>query len=143
MEKVSIIDIQGVQWAVKDQEATERINKLEEKTNIKKTRLWEESSSYFELVEISGIKYYNAFFQDAPYISEIGETIFTIPNVGQVLAANRAIVSGDKDGNSGRVPVSIEINSDGTIKAFAIFENQFFGKHTPIRLYGNIFQMVN
>lgn len=143
MEKVSIIDIQGVQWAVKDQEATERINKLEEKTNIKKTRLWEESSSYFELVEISGIKYYNAFFQGTSYISEIGETIFTIPNVGQVQAANRAIVSGDKDGTSGRVPVSIEINSDGTIKAFAIFENQFFGKHTPIRLYGNIFQMVN
>lgn len=143
MEKVSIIDIQGVQWEIKDQEAAERLNKLEEKTNIKKTRLWEGPGSFFELVEISGVKYYNALFQGTPYINTIGETLFTIPNVGQVRAANRAIVSGDKDNNSGRVPVSIEINSDGTIKAFAMFENQFSGNHTPIRLYGNIFQMVN
>ena len=143
MEKVSVIDIQGVQWAIKDQETTERIDKLEEKTNIKKTRFWERSGSYFELVEISGVKYYNVFFQGTPYISEIGETLFTIPSVGQVQAANRAIVSGDKDNGGGRVPVSIEISSDGTVKAFAMFENQFFGKHTPIGLYGQIFQMVN
>lgn len=143
MEKVSIIDIQGVQWAIKDQEATERIVKLEEKTNIKKTRLWENGDSYFELVEISGVKYYNVSFQGTPYIRKIGELIFTIPKVGQVQIANRAIVLGDIEDGSGRVPVTININEDGTINAFAMFENQISGEHKGIRLYGNIFLMVN
>lgn len=143
MEKASIIDIQGVQWAIKDQEATERIDRLEEKTNIKRTKLWSAPGSYFELVEINDIKYYNAFFQGTPYVDEIGQAIFKIPNVGQVQAANRAIISGDKTDNTGRVPVSIEINSDGVVKAFAMFDNQFFGIHPEIALYGQIFQMVN
>lgn len=143
MEKVLVIDIQGEQWAIKDQEATERLNKLEEKLNIKRTKLWKAPGSYFELVEINGIKYYNAFFQGSPYIDEIGQTIFTIPNIGQVQSVNRVIVSGDKTDNTGRVPVSIEINSDGSVKAFAIFENQFNGIHKEITLYGQIFQMVN
>lgn len=143
MEKASIIDIQGVQWAIKDQDATVRLDKLEEKTNIKKTKLWSAPGSYLQLVEISGVKYYNAFFQGTPYIDAIGQTIFKIPNVGQVQGANRAIISGDKTDNTGRVPVSIEINSDGTVKAFAMFDNQFFGTHPEIALYGQIFQMVN
>ena len=143
MEKVSMIDIQGIQWQIKDQEATERLDKLETKTNIKKTRLWESGNSYFELVEINDVKYYNAFFQGTPYIDKIGQIIFKIPNIGQVQTANRAIVSGDKTDNTGRIPVSIEIGSDGTVKAFAIFDNQFFGTHPEIALYGQIFQMVN
>lgn len=143
MEKVSIIDIQGVQWAVKDQEAAGRIDKLEEKTNIKKTRLWENGNSYFELVEISGVKYYNISFQGDLYISKIGEIIFTIKNVGQVQIANRAIILGDITDGSGRVPVTININKDGTVNAFAMFVNKISGEHTKIRLYGDIFQMVN
>ena len=143
MGKISIIDIQGEQWAIKDQDATERIDRLEEKTNIKRTELWSAPGSYFELVEINGVKYYNAFFQGAPYIDAIGQSIFKIPNVGQVQAANRAIVSGDKTDNTGRVPVLLEINSDGTVKAFAMFDNQFLGTHPEIALYGQIFQMVN
>lgn len=143
MEKVSIIDIQGVQWTIKDQEATERIDKLEEKTNIKRTKLWSAPGSYFDLVEINDVKYYNAFFQGTPYIDAIGQTIFKIPNVGQVQAVNRVIVSGDKTDNTGRVPVSLEINSNGIVKAFAMFDNQFSGTHPEIALYGQIFQMVN
>lgn len=143
MEKVSIIDIQGVQWAVKDQEATERLNKLEEKTNIKKTRLWENGDSYFELVEISGVKYYNAFFQRNPYVSEMGETLFTIQKAGQVQGENRAIISGDKMDNTGSIPVEIVIRSDGIVKAFPIFEYQFSLKDIGIFLYGQFFQMVN
>lgn len=36
MEKVSIIDIQGVQWAIKDQEAIDNINALKEQLTPKK-----------------------------------------------------------------------------------------------------------
>lgn len=143
MEKVTTIDIQGVQWAIQDQEATERLDKLEEKTTMKKTRLWENGNSFFELVEISGVKYYNISFQGDLYIRKIGELIFTIPKVEQVQIANRAIVLGDIDDYQGRVPVTININKDGTVNAFAMFENQISGEHTGIRLYGDIFQMVN
>lgn len=143
MEKVSIIDIQGEQWAIKDQEATERIDKLEEKTNVKKTLLWENPGSFFELVEINGIKYYNAIFEGVPFVSEFGETIFTIPNVGQIQQINRAVVVANKVDKSGRVPVSIDIHADGTVKAYAIFNDMFSGKHPDIRIYGQIFQMVN
>lgn len=37
MEKASIIDIQGVQWAIKDQEATDNINAIKEQLTPKKT----------------------------------------------------------------------------------------------------------
>lgn len=143
MEKISIIDIQGVQWAIKDQDATVRIDKLEEKTNVKKTRLWEGPGSYFELVEISGVKYYNVFFQGTPYISEIGETIFTIPNVGQVQDYNRIMVSGDRTDYKGRVPVILEISKEGVVKAFHIIENQISGSYPEINLFGQAFVMVN
>lgn len=143
MEKVSVIDIQGEQWAIKDQEATERLNKLEEKTNIKKTLLWENPGSFFELVEINGVKYYNAIFEGVPFVREFGQTIFTIQNVGQIYPINRAIVMAEKVDKSGRVPVSIDIYADGTVKAYAIFNDMFNGKHTDIRIYGQIFQMVN
>lgn len=36
MEKVSIIDIQGVQWAIKDQEATDNINAIKDQLTPKK-----------------------------------------------------------------------------------------------------------
>lgn len=36
MEKVSVIDIQGEQWAIKDQEATENINTIKEQLTPKK-----------------------------------------------------------------------------------------------------------
>lgn len=36
MEKASIIDIQGVQWAIKDQEATDNINAIKEQLTPKK-----------------------------------------------------------------------------------------------------------
>lgn len=143
MEKVSIIDIQGEQWAIKDQEATERLNKLEEKTNIKKTRLWSAPGSYFELVEINGIKFYNVFFQGTPYIDKIGEMIFKIPNVGQVQDYNRIIVSGDRTDYAGRVPVILEISKEGIVKAFHIIENQISGAYPEIQLFGQAFQMVN
>lgn len=143
MEKVSIIDIQGVQWAVKDQEATERLNKLEEKTNIKKTRLWEGPGSYIELVEINGVKYYNVFFQGTPYVSEIGEILFIIPSVGQVQDYNRIMVSGDRIDHKGRVPVILEISKEGVVKAFPIIENQISGSYNAIDLYGQAFVMVN
>ena len=138
-----MIDIQGVQWLIKDQEATERIGKLEEKTNIKKTRLWERPGSYFELVEINGVKYYNAFFQGTPYINKIGETIFTIPNVGQVQDYNRIMVSGDRTDYKGRVPVILEISKEGVVKAFHVIENQISGSYPEINLFGQAFVMVN
>lgn len=37
MEKVLMIDIQGEQWAIKDQEATENINAIKEQLTPKKT----------------------------------------------------------------------------------------------------------
>lgn len=138
-----MLDIQGVQWAIKDQEATVRIDKLEEKTNIKKTRLWERSGSYFELVEISGVKYYNAFFQGTPYISKIGEIIFTFPNVGQVQDYNRIMVSGDRTDYKGRVPIILEISKEGVVKAFHIIENQISGSYHEVNLFGQAFVMVN
>lgn len=36
MEKASIIDIQGVQWAIKDQEATDNINAIKDRLTPKK-----------------------------------------------------------------------------------------------------------
>lgn len=36
MEKASIIDIQGVQWAIKDQEATDNINAIKDQLTPKK-----------------------------------------------------------------------------------------------------------
>lgn len=36
MEKASVIDIQGVQWAIKDQEATDNINVIKEQLTPKK-----------------------------------------------------------------------------------------------------------
>lgn len=143
MEKVAIIDIQGEQWAIKDQEATERLDKLETKTTMKKTRLWEKKSSYIELVEINDMKFYNVFFEYSQIVDTIGQTIFTIPIIGQKNIVNRILITGDKTNNEGRVPLIIEINKDGTVRAYAIFDNIKYGKHEELRLYGQAFQLVD
>lgn len=143
MEKASIIDIQGVQWAIKDQEATERLDKLETKTNIKKTRLWESNNSYFELIEINDIKYYNAFFEAEPKVSEIGQVLFNIPPVGQTKDFNRAIISANKVDRSGRLSVIIEITKTGYVKAIAIFDDKISGVHPEIILYGQFCIMMD
>lgn len=143
MEKVSIIDIQGEQWAITDQETNERLDKLETKTNIKKTRLWESGNSYFELIEINDIKYYNAFFEAEPKVSKIGQTLFNIPPVGQTKEFNRAIISANKVDGSGRLPVIIEITRTGYVKAIAIFDDKISGVHPEIILYGQFYIMMD
>lgn len=142
MADVKIIDIDGEQWNMKDEVAQKRINELETKTNVKRTSLWRESDSFFELIEINGLKYFNGYFQKAFEIETIGQFIFNFEPIKGMTKVNRGFVMGYKMDGTGRCPTVLSVGTDGAVNAFAVLDDVGQGTHPPITLYGQFFQLV-
>ena len=142
MADVKIIDIDSEQWNIKDEVAQKRINELETKTNVKRTILWREGDSFFELIEINGLKYFNGYFQRVFEVKTIGQVIFNFEPIEGMTNVNRGFISGDKIDNTGRCPVILSIGPDGIVSVYAIFNDVGQGTHPPITLYGQFFQLV-
>lgn len=143
MEKVSIIDIQGEQWQIKDDEAREKIDKLETETTIKRTKLWQQGNSYIEMVEYNGLVFYNGEFRDNIKITSIGEIMFTITPGKQKNEIVQVFLGADKTDNTGRVTVVLNINKNGKVQVYPIVENAYSGTYTECSIFGNFFQLVN
>lgn len=142
MEIVNTLDIDGSQWELQDVEARNKIAVLEAKTNVKRTSLWREGVSFFELIEIDGLKYFNGYFQSVFEVKTIGQVLFNFEPIEGMALVNRGFITGDKIDGSGRCPVVLSIGPDGIVSAYAIFNDIGQGAHPPISLYGQFFQLV-
>ena len=142
MADVKIVDIDGEQWNIKDGVAQKRINELETKTNVKRTSLWKDGVSFFEVIEINGLKYFNGYFQSVFEVRTIGQVIFNFEPIEGMSNVNRGFITGDKIDRTGRCPVILSIGTDGVVSAYAIFNDVMQGTHPPVTLFGQFFQLV-
>ena len=55
----------------------------------------------------------------------------------------RGSVTGDISSNTGRYPVNVDINPDGTIKLYPIFPSQYSGSCTAMYIFGDVYYYVN
>lgn len=143
MDRVSQIDIQGFKWQMEDENARERINKLETETAVKRTELWRLENSYIEMVEYDGLVFYNGSFKDNIKASSIGEKILTITPGKQKNEIVQVFLAGDIADFTGRISVVLNINKNGNVNAYPITENVYSGKYKEYILFGNFFQLVN
>ena len=143
MDKVSTIEIQDVLWEIEDENARERINKLETETAVKRTELWRLGNSYIEMVEYDGLVFYNGSFKDNIKVSSIGEKILTITPGKQKNEIVQVFLAGDIADFTGRISVILNISKNGNINAYPITENAYSGKYKEYILFGNFFQLVN
>lgn len=143
MDKVSTIEIQGIQWEIEDENAHERINKLETETTIKRTELWRRGISFIEMVEYNGLVFYNGSFKDNIKVSFMGETILTMTPGKQKNETVQVILAGDVADFTGRVPVVLNIFKNGNVEAYIITENAYSGTYKECILFGDFFQLVN
>lgn len=143
MDKASIIEIQGVQWEIEDENARERINKLETGTTVKRTELWRLGNSYIEMVEYNGLVFYNGSFKDDIKISSMGEAILTMTPGKQKNEIVQIILAGDITDFTGRLPIVLNIHKNGRVNAYLILENAYSGTYKECTLFGDFFQLVN
>lgn len=143
MDKVSTIEIQGIQWEIEDGNARERINKLETETAVKRTELWRLGNSYIEMVEYDGLVFYNGSFKDNIKVSSMGEKILTITPGKQKNETVQVFLAGDIADFTGRIPVVLNISKNGNVTAYLITENAYSGTYKECILFGDFFQLVN
>ena len=143
MANAAKIDIQGVQWELKDQNARDKIAALEEKTTIKITKKIDEEAIKMNLIEINGEIFIQLHIQLYIWNGKIGETIGKFTNdfgIGHIVRATAAI---DPMDFSGRVTGGIDIRSDGTIKLYPHIENQWSGTWKESKVFCDAFIKVN
>lgn len=139
MADVKKIDIDGVQWDIKDQEARDRLVKLEAKTIISEEVLAQNGKSYISLVTIDGIRFFSIHFEGNITVSSIGDTVLRFTPISDFDSVVRGFVGLDKNDGSGRIPANIDVNFLGTVRVFPIIENQYNGKISPSTLFGDCF----
>jgi len=142
MADVKIVDIDGEQWNMKDQEARTKIAVLEEKTTTKVTNKINQSNFKMDLVEINDEKFLQLHFTGFPWSGTIGEIIATFVQDFGLDTIVRCLVALDFSDNSGRISGGLDILEDGTIHVYPHTENQFSGSIKPCVIYGDAFIRV-
>lgn len=142
MADVTKIDIDGVQWDIKDQNARNKIAALEEKTTIKITKKIDEETIKMYLVEINGEKFVQLHIQKYIWNGVIGGIIASFTNdfgIGHII---RAIAALDPSDFSGRITGGLDIRSDGTIKLYPHIESQWSGTYKECKVFCDAFIKV-
>ena len=139
MEVVNTLDIDGTQWEIRDGEARKKIATIEEKTTIKITKKIDEATIKMNLVEINGEKFIQLHLSGHYWSGIIGETIANFTNDFNLTGIVRSIIDVDFSDRTGRCAADIDINTDGTIKLYPQFINQYSGSYKLGNLYGDAF----
>lgn len=142
MADVKIVDIDNVQWNIKDQEARNKIATLEEKTTVKVTKKIDETDIKMNLIEINGEKFLQLHFNGLRWSGIIGETVATFVQDFNLQDTIRCLVSMDFTDYSGRYVANVDIRFDGQIKIYPTLPNQITGTYKASRLYGDAFIRV-
>ena len=142
MADVKIIDIDNVQWNMKDQEARNRIVTLETKTTITEEVLEQNGESFISLVTINDKKFFHLHFNGNIQVSNIGQIIFQQGKIQGMTQIARGFLTLDKTDSSGRLPADIDINPNGNTYIYPIITDKYTGSITPCRIYGDVFTKI-
>lgn len=142
MQDVKIIDIDNVQWNIKDQEARNGITDLGKKTTVKITNKSNTNKIVINLVEINGEKFLQLHINGLEWSGIIGETVATFVQDFGLVNIIRCMISVDFIDGSGRFAVNVDIREEGEIRVYPITPNQMSGTYKAAKLYGDAFIRV-
>lgn len=143
MQDVKIVDIDNVQWNMKDQEARNKIAALEEKTTVKITNKSNTDKIVINLVEINGEKFLQLHIGGLRWSGLIGETIATFVQDFGLTSVIRCLIGMDFEDGSGRYIAGLDIQEDGQIKIYPSTPDKMTGTYKAARLYGDAFIKVS
>ena len=142
MADVKIVDIDGSQWAMKDQVARDKIATLEEKTTVKITKKINEEKIKMNLVEINDEKFIQLHIDGLIWSGTIGETIASFVQDFGLNRVIRCLTGMDFTDGSGRYIAGLDIQQDGQIKIYPSTPNQVVGFYKEARCHGDAFIRV-
>lgn len=142
MQEVKIVDIDNVQWNIKDQEARNKIANLETKTTIKEEVLAQDGESFISVITINDKKFIHLHFNGNIQVSSIGQTIFQQGQIQGMTKTLRGFLTLDKTDNTGRLPADIDVSTNGNTYIYPIIPDKYTGSIAPCRIYGDIFTMI-
>ena len=142
MQDVKIVDIDNVQWNIKDQEARNKITELEEKTTVKVTKKIDQEKFKMNLVEINNDKFLQLHLTGLEWSGVIGETIATFVQDFNLPIVIRCIIGMDFVDGTGRYIAGLDIQQNGEIKIYPSDKNQMIGTFKAGKLYGDAFIRV-
>lgn len=143
MADVSKIDIDGIQWDIKDQNARDRIAKLEEKVIVKITKKINETNIKMNLVEINDEKFIQLYISELPWDGIGGSTVAQFTNdFGLIRTIRGSVVTYDSVLRE-RLACGIDIRSDGSIRLQPCIKIDSTEKYENSKIFGDIFIKVN
>lgn len=142
MADAKIVDIKGVQWELKDEVARNKITNLEQKTIVKITSKVNEEKVKVNLVEINNEKFLQIHFEFFHWSGSGGEVIAHFENDFNLNKPIRFIVNLDLTDFSRRMPMMIDILSNGDMRAHPIYEGSFTTKRNEGWILGDAFLRV-
>ena len=142
MADVRIVDIDGSQWAMKDQEARNKIAELETKTTIKKTVLYNTNKLNITVLEINEEKFLQAHFDGIGWNGIIGGELMVLPGSIGNTTVLRGIVHISPTSQGGRMLANIDFGTEGQINVYPILQDKSTGTLSPASIYGDIFLKI-
>ena len=142
MANAAKIDIQGVQWELKDQNARDRIATLEEKTTVKVTVKINEKNVKLNLVEINNEKFLQLHCDGLNWSGTIGETVANFIQDFNMNTVLRCSVGLDFSDSSGRGSGGLDIEPSGQIKIYPHNTNSMTGFYKACKIYSDAFIKV-
>lgn len=143
MADVKKIDIDGVQWDVKDQEARTNLATLETKTTVTEKILAQRGTSYVSLVTINNKKFVHFRFRGDIIISKIGQNILNVGVIEGLMETISVIADLTRVDRGGRYPAVVDLTANGEVKVYPIMPNQIDGGINNCVLYGDCFTMIS
>lgn len=139
MADAKIVNIKGVQWELKDEVARGKITSLEQKTIVKVTKKIDTETIKMNLVEINDEKFIQLTIDAQQWNGNIGQVIGNFVNDFGLDRVHRCVMGVDYNDKSGRRGVGIDVNMDGTIRAYIYDGNSMSGYVKPGKIYGDAF----
>lgn len=143
MADVKIVDIDTVQWNIKDQVARNKVVELETKTTINEKILSQKGASYISLVTINDKKFIHLRFKGNIIISNIGQNILNVGVIEGLTDTISVIADLTRSDRGGRYPAVVDVTVNGEINVFPILPNQIDGNINNCQLFGDCFTMIS
>ena len=120
MADVKIIDIDSEQWNMKDQNARDRLTGLETGNKVRNINTSPTAGISMQLITITNVKFLQISFNGFGVNLANGQEILSFTNDFGLDTTFYFLVDGDKVNQTGRVPVTVSVGSDGKVKIFPI-----------------------